>query len=46
MVHALLNAGADTAITDSKGRTAKEIGLSLIDSGYFIPALKTIINDM
>ena len=26
--------------------TEKEIGLSLIDSGYFIPALKTIINDM
>lgn len=46
MVLALLDAGADTSITDNKGRTAKEIGQSLINSGYFIPALKTIINDM
>lgn len=46
MVRALLDAGADTSITDNKGRTAKEIGQSLINSGYFIPALKTIINDM
>ena len=40
MVHALLNAGADTAITDSKGRTAKEIGLSLIDSGCHSKPIK------
>ena len=46
MVRALLDAGADTSITDNKGRTAKEIGQSLINSGYFIPALKTIINDI
>lgn len=46
MVRALLDVGADTSVTDNKGRTAKEIGQSLIDSGYFIPALKTIINDM
>ena len=46
MVLALLDAGADTSITDNKGRTAKEIGQSLINSGYFIPALKTIINDI
>lgn len=46
MVHALLEAGADTSVTDNKGRTAKEIGQSLINSGYFIPALKTVINDI
>ncbi len=46
MVRALLETGADTSVTDNKGRTAKEIGQSLINSGYFIPALKTIINDM
>lgn len=46
MVRALLDAGVDTSITDNKGRTAKEIGQSLINSGYFIPALKNIINDM
>lgn len=46
MVRALLEAGADTSVTDNKGRTAKEIGQSLINSGYFIPALKTVINDI
>ena len=46
MVRALLDAGADTSVTDNKGRTAKDIGLSLIESGYYTPALKTVINDM
>lgn len=46
MVRALLEAGVDISITDNKGRTAKEIGQSLIDSGYYIPALKTVLNDM
>lgn len=46
MVRALLEAGVDISVTDNKGRTAKEIGQSLIDSGYYIPALKTVINDM
>lgn len=46
MVRALLEAGADTSVTDNNGRTAKEIGQSLINSGYFIPALKTVINDI
>lgn len=46
MVRALLDVGADTAVTDNKGRTAKDIGLSLIESGYYTPALKTVINDM
>ena len=46
MVRALLEAGADTSVTDNKGRTAKEIGQSLINSGYFIPTLKTVINDI
>ena len=44
MVRALLEAGAVTSVTDNKGRTPKEIGQSLINSGYFIPALKPVIN--
>ncbi len=46
MVLALLEAGADISVTDNKGRTVKDICESLIDSGYYIPALKTIINEI
>lgn len=44
MVRLLLDSGADANILDNKGRNAKKIGEDMMASGYFAPALKTIIS--
>lgn len=44
MVRGLLDAGADTKLVDNKGRDAKKIGEEMMSSGYYVPALKTIIS--
>lgn len=44
MVRLLLDSGADVKILDNKGRNAKKIGEDMMASGYFAPALKTIIS--
>lgn len=44
MVRVLLDSGADTKIVDNKGRNAKKIGEDMMLSGYFAPALKSIIS--
>lgn len=44
MVRLLLDYGADANILDNKGRNAKKIGEDMMATGYFAPALKTIIS--
>lgn len=44
MVRLLLDSGADANILDNKGRNAKKIGEDMMATGYFAPALKTIIS--
>lgn len=44
MVRGLLDAGADTKLVDNKGRDAKKIGEEMMSSGYYVPALKTMIS--
>lgn len=44
MVRVLLDAGADTTLLDDNGRNAKKIGEDMMASGYYVPALKTIIS--
>ena len=44
MVRVLLDAGADTTLLDDNGRNAKKIGEEMMASGYYVPALKTIIS--
>lgn len=44
MARLLLDSGADANILDNKGRNAKKIGEDMMATGYFAPALKTIIS--
>ena len=44
MVRLLLDSGADANILDNKGWNAKKIGEDMMATGYFAPALKTIIS--
>ncbi len=44
MVRLLLDSGANANILDNKGRNAKKIGEDMMATGYFAPALKTIIS--
>lgn len=44
MVRLLLDSGVDANILDNKGRNAKKIGEDMMATGYFAPALKTIIS--
>lgn len=44
MVRLLLDSGADANILDNKRRNAKKIGEDMMATGYFAPALKTIIS--
>lgn len=44
MVRILLDAGADTSLLDNRGRDAKKIGEDMMSSGYFTPALKSIMS--